>query len=95
MNNIALRRTRCAICNTQENTLQLYTANFDLQYFNPAVFSARRLPDRIHYRIVKCKKCGLVRSDPVVDICKLSQLYVHSNFDYTKELVNLGFTYAK
>ena len=92
---VELRNTRCAICGTEGNAAELYPANFDLQSLNPAVFSARRLPDRVHYRLVKCKACGLVRSDPVASAELLAQLYHQSTFTYTDEVTDLKRTYGR
>jgi SAM-dependent methyltransferase len=92
---VELRNTRCAICGTEGNARELYRANFDLQELNPAVFSARRLPDRIHYRMVKCNACGLVRSDPIADPALLAQLYHQSTFTYTDEVADLKRTYGR
>lgn len=93
MHVIELNPTRCAICHTKDNATELYAANFDLQAFNPVVFSARRLPDRIHYRMVKCNTCGLVRSDPIADPEALARLYKQSTFEYDEEVPNLKLTY--
>jgi len=90
-----LHSTRCAICEPGTGSTELYPANFELDAFNPAVFSARRLPDRVHYRIVRCDACGLVRSDPVADEELLSQLYRESSFDYGEELAGLRNTYSR
>jgi len=95
MSQIALHSTRCAICRTEGNAAELYPANFDFRDFNPEVFSARRLPDRIHYRMVKCNACGLVRSDPVADAATLGELYRQSTFDYGPEVTNLRRTYGR
>jgi SAM-dependent methyltransferase len=72
----------------------LYSANFDFQHFSPYVFSARRLPDGIHYRMVKCDRCGLVRSDPVAEPSVIEDLYSKSDFGYTEEVANLKRTYG-
>ena len=95
MRTVKLRNTRCAICGTEGHASELYPANFDLQALNPAVFSARRLPDRVHYRLVKCKTCGLVRSDPIADPALLAQLYHESAFTYTDEVADLKRTYGR
>lgn len=95
MKSIELQATRCAICQTTANATELYPANIDLKAFNSAIFSARRLPDRIHYRMVKCNVCGLVRSDPVAAPDMLSRLYVQSTFTYQDEIANLQATYGK
>lgn len=92
---IELHPTICAICQTRGNARELYAANFDPQAFNPTIFSARRLPDRIHYRIVKCQKCALVRSDPVIDSAVLASLYAQSSFDYGGEVASLQRTYGR
>jgi SAM-dependent methyltransferase len=91
---VELHATLCAICKTENNATELYRANFDPEAFSPAVFSARRMPDRIHYRMVRCNTCELVRSDPVADPAKVAGLYQQSSFDYSEETENLARTYG-
>lgn len=87
--------THCAICGPGKPAKELYEANFGIDDITPARFSARRLPDRIHYRMVRCLGCGLVRSDPVLDEATLSHLYAESTFDYEAETANLKATYGR
>lgn len=87
--------TACAICGPGVPSKELYAANFDPDDLNREVFSARRLPDRVHYRLVRCGRCGLVRSDPVADAETLGRLYGDSTFDYEDELTNLRSTYGR
>ncbi len=94
MTAVELHATACAICQTENNATELYRANFDPEAFSPAVFSARRMPDRIHYRMVRCNTCELVRSDPVADPAKVADLYQQSTFDYSQEVENLARTYG-
>jgi hypothetical protein len=86
--------TSCPICQCQGNSIEVFPATIDPQSFTPEVFSARRLPDRRHYRWVKCKECSLYRSDPISDI-DLSELYKISTFDYSTELHGLRNSYRK
>lgn len=86
--------TKCAICGTENNASVLYPANFDVAAFNPDVFSARRLPDMLHYQIVRCNTCGLVRSDPVANAEVLAALYQQSIFTYSQDTPNLAKTYG-
>jgi SAM-dependent methyltransferase len=90
-----LIETRCAICNTTNNSTEIYPANYNLQLLNPIVYSARRLPDRVHFRLVKCNHCGLVRSDPIVSSEFLNILYQRSSFTYSDEIINLRKTYGR
>jgi SAM-dependent methyltransferase len=87
--------TSCAICGVSEKSTEIYPANFSIQDFNPEVFSARRLPDKIHYRVVRCRACGLVRSDPIIDNDTLAELYTKSNLTYDDEVPNLMESYIR
>jgi SAM-dependent methyltransferase len=92
---IPLQPTACAICGCFGNAREIYGPTFLVSDLNPVVFSARRNPDRIHYRIVQCQDCGLLRSDPVADEVALESLYRRSQFDYGEEVDNLRRTYRR
>jgi SAM-dependent methyltransferase len=92
---IQLAPTPCAICGTLGNADELYAPTYDVTSFNERIFSARRIPDSIHYRLVRCRKCGLVRSDPAANQASLTQLYGRSSFDYSAEVPNLRRTYGR
>ncbi len=91
--NIKMYPTSCAICGSKGNFDILYPKNFNTNDINIDVFSARRLPDGSHYQMVKCKKDGLVRSNPVLSESILSKLYKESKFTYGNETTNLIDTY--
>jgi SAM-dependent methyltransferase len=91
----ALEPTTCAICSTGGHADELFAATLTPGAFTAAVFSARRLPDRVHYRVVRCRGCGLVRSDPVMSVDALAGLYRASTFDYGGELTGLRATYGR
>ena len=90
-----MHRTRCPISGEQDDATQIYAANFDTSLLSPAVFSARRLPDGIHYRIVRSNRSGLVRSDPIADTALAYELYAQSSFDYGDEVPWLKKTYGR
>ena len=91
----ALHATVCAICGTTANSEEVYPSNFDDDAFTPQVFSARRLPDGVHYRMVRCRTCGLIRSDPVAASGVLNKLYEQSTFTYDRETGPLTRTYGR
>ncbi|MCX6356679.1 MAG: class I SAM-dependent methyltransferase, partial [Candidatus Aureabacteria bacterium] len=90
-----LTPTRCAICGTLGNAVELYPANIDSRAFTPEVFSARRLPDRVRYRTVRCTICGLIRSDPAAPSQLLARLYGQSSLTYAPETSDLKRTYGR
>ncbi|HEU0169511.1 MAG TPA: class I SAM-dependent methyltransferase [Chloroflexota bacterium] len=90
-----LHATRCAICGTKGAADEVWPPRLGDAVFNAEVFSARRLPDRLHYRLVRCTSCGLVRSDPVASADMLANLYRESTFDYGEEVASLNATYGR
>jgi SAM-dependent methyltransferase len=83
----------CPICSTINNYTVIYPKNFTIADLNTDIFSARRIPDKIHYRIVKCNGCGLVRSTPTIETMYLYDLYKKSRLTYDQEIWNLIRTY--
>lgn len=84
----------CPICGPKTAKKLLYKQNFSLGQINAKVFSARRLPDRLHYRLVRCGSCGLVYSDPILDEAKIANLYHKSQFTYADRINDLTKTYG-
>lgn len=84
----------CSICGPKALKKELYPQNFKMSQINPKIFSARRLPDRLHYRIVKCSQCGLIYSDPILNQNKISHLYNQSLFTYKDRVNDLTKTYG-
>ena len=89
------RSTVCAICGPGPGSTLLYPGSVTPSDLTPGVFSARRLPDRVHYQMVRCVDCGLVRSDPVIESDRLRELYDESTFDYGSEVDDLRATYGR
>src|SRR3989338_9806014 len=87
--------TKCAICGNNKNTKVLYKENFKLDKLNANTFSARRTPDRAHYRLLKCDRCGLIFSNPILSLNKINSLYFKSDFNYDLESEYLKKTYFK
>ena len=86
---------QCSLCGEKNNFKVIYPQNFKENSFTPEIFSARRIPDNIHYQIVKCSRCGLVRSNPILEQEKIFKLYEKSHFKYLEEINNIRETYGK
>jgi SAM-dependent methyltransferase len=71
-----------------------YEANFNDADFNDAVFSARRSPDRRHFRLVECGGCGMIYSDPATDPADVAGLYATSRVTYADLEEQIYASYA-
>lgn len=84
---------KCVICGNNENTKLLYQEQIIESKIDEKLYSARRMPDRMHFRFVECLNCGLIFSNPIFNASKINLLYKKSSFTYRKETVYLGKTY--
>jgi SAM-dependent methyltransferase len=83
----------CALCGQKQQVKTLYPATFKERDISDKTYSARRLPDKIHYRILKCKRCGLVFSSPIFTPEQLSKFYRTSLCNYDDQIPYLIKTY--
>ena len=83
----------CALCGKNQQIKVLYPATFSEKNISKSTYSARRIPDKIHYRILKCVKCGLIFSSPTLPLKKLSVFYRDSLCNYEDQIPYLIRTY--
>ena len=74
--------TLCPIDGTDEFDEEVYPSNFDPEQLTPEIFSARRRPDRIHYRMVRSRKSNCLRANPILDSESIRKLYEESAVHY-------------
>lgn len=82
----------CALCGKNQ-TRVLYPATFTEKDLTKKIYSARRFPDHIHYRIVRCVTCGLIFSSPILSPNKIEHLYTQSSCTYKDEIPFVTHTY--
>ena len=71
----------------------LYPPTFDRKNVSKNTYSARRLPDKVHYRIVKCLRCSLIFSSPIISLKEISKFYKDSLCNYEDQIPYLIKTY--
>jgi SAM-dependent methyltransferase len=84
-----LKPTICAICNSFNNSISIFPQNLPREKLDASPYAPRRKRDFFHYEIVKCKTCGLLRSDPLIDENELKQFYFDSECSYTDDNENI------
>lgn len=86
--------TSCAICGPRQKLIELFPQSIDFKKINAKTFSARRTPERMHFRFVSCKNCGLIFSNPILKRGEIDKLYKQSFFSYAVESKYLKKTYG-
>jgi len=87
--------TTCAVCETDAADELVYSDTLRADAATSERFSARRTPDRVHYRMVRCGNCGLLRSNPILSDDELAQLYRDSSLTYEDEVIFARRTYGQ
>lgn len=87
--------TRCPIDGSNDADDEVYPASLDLASLDTALFSARRVPDRVHYRMVRNRRTGCLRADPILDPATLARLYEGSRVTDGSAAEDASRTYAR
>lgn len=85
----------CAICGNNTEFTVLYKSTFDKTQLKPDLYTSRRIPDRIHFRLIRCRKCNLVFSSPIYHERKIINLYKQSYVPLMGDLENSSNLYTK
>lgn len=83
----------CALCEGKQQRKILFAATFKDSHLSPLVYSARRKPDRVHYQISKCRRCGLLFSSPILPQMQIAKLYRESVCTYEEQIPYATKTY--
>src|SRR5258708_28867587 len=75
----------CPICKGVDRQHLVRDANIDFERLNAASFSSRKLPEYLHYRLVKCDLCSLVYANPAPTPAFLATSYRDATFDATRQ----------
>lgn len=84
----------CTLCGPTAQKQVKYAPSFSEADLTAEVFSARRSPDKRHFRIVECEGCGILYSDPACDPSLLKRLYEESAVNYGTQEAQIYDSYA-
>jgi len=89
---------RC-LCGNESDLVVVYEQNLSEQILSPLNFSARGKHDidqeHLHYRIVRCRKCSQLFSNPILPLETIEHFYSKSVHDYSDEIENIAGSYLK
>lgn len=89
-----MKSLTCAACTKKSKFEVMYSATFKQEDLNPNLYISRRIPDNIHFRIVRCSTCGLVFSNPICEEKKIINLYKQSGVPLMEDLQNSNEVYS-
>ncbi len=84
----------CTLCGPEAAKNVKFAPRFREEDLNAEIFSARRSPDRCHFRLVECGRCGIIYSDPACDPGRLARLYEEGLVNYGTQEEQIYQSYA-
>jgi SAM-dependent methyltransferase len=73
----------CLFCGDTRCADEEYPRNFRDEDLTPAVFSARRVTEHFHYRMLRCRRTGLLFSAEILPEDALERLYAGSQVTFS------------
>jgi len=90
---IALEQRPCPVCKTTRDSAVVRESTFDPARWTDASFSSRKLPEYMHFRLLKCARCGVLYASPVPPPDVLGAAYRDATFEAGKESGYAARTY--
>ena len=87
-----MRQLSCAVCASSDYRVRYRERVPPMESLD---FSARRNPQKYHARMVGCRHCGLIYSNPYFDEAVLRLLYRDAAYIDEQQLENMGTDYLR
>ncbi|WP_284643869.1 class I SAM-dependent methyltransferase [Paenibacillus silviterrae] len=86
----------CPVCDNGENYELYAKANYDLSKLDEFAFASRKMPEYMHYNLVKCNECDTVYANEIIhEILNLTTLYEEAAYDSMEEAYYASKAYAR
>jgi SAM-dependent methyltransferase len=85
----------CPVCADPEQPALFRESTFDAARFTDATFSSRKIPEYMHARYVRCRRCQLVFANPAPSSGSLEALYRDASFEASAESTYAAKTYVR
>src|SRR5580692_10897490 len=89
-----LHERDCPVCGNGVAADEYYPAKLDKSRLNEFAFSSRKLPEYMHYRLLRCGECDVLYANPAPTAATLAAEYEQAAYDSDVEATFAAETYA-
>jgi SAM-dependent methyltransferase len=89
------RQRACPVCGADGKASIFAESNYDSSQVTSFSFSSRKLPELMHYRLLRCLVCDALYANPAPDLGTLARAYGEADFDSGEESGYAARTYAR
>ena len=83
----------CPLCGTVDRSELFRKENYDLDRLTQSAFSSRKLPEYMHFRLMRCQRDDLVYASPIPSLATLADAYRDASFESSRESAYAARTY--
>jgi SAM-dependent methyltransferase len=92
---VIFENRHCPVCGSADDSLVFAESNFDEDRLNRYSFASRKVPELMHYRLVRCRQCGLLYASPAPSSDDLKTAYNEASYDSAAESRDASRTYIR
>lgn len=85
----------CPVCGSTDDSLVFAESNYDENKLDSYSFASRKLPELMHYRLVRCRRCSLLYASPAPVSDDLKTAYNEASYDSAVESSDASQTYIR
>ena len=84
----------CPLCGAVDRSVLYRKEKYDLDRLTRSAFSSRKLPEYMHFRLMRCQRDDLVYASPIPTLATLAEAYREASFDAGRESQYAAKTYV-
>ncbi len=85
----------CPVCKSEDDSIVFAESNYDEDKLNSYSFASRKVPELMHYRLIRCGQCRLLYASPAPTGEDLKTAYNDASFDSAAESADASRTYIR
>jgi SAM-dependent methyltransferase len=85
----------CPICQSRDHSRLYAESNATTECLDDFAFASRKMPEYMHWRLIRCDRCDLLYCDPAPRPEDLTALYRGADFDSRNEAHHASRTYSR
>jgi len=85
----------CPLCGTAAHSRLFADARFDPSRLTAMSYSSRKVPERMHHRLVECASCDVLYASPIPSVESLNEAYHDAAYDTGLESRYAAATYRQ
>jgi 2-polyprenyl-3-methyl-5-hydroxy-6-metoxy-1,4-benzoquinol methylase len=95
MDRSSLTPRACPVCSSTDESNVFAEERLDFSRLDAFAFASRKVPEYMHFRLLRCPTCDLLYSNPILPLHSIDSAYEEAAFDSAGEAACAARTYGQ